>query len=310
MPTTFKVTVENPDELLNAGSYGTAAVVRAQWSATEGGTYANLAGTASLWDGLGPTGAITAATRSYTGYDPAGTSSLWYRTRYENSGATRLSEWTDPFQTGDETAGYLCSLYDVQQELGRTTTANEDELILEKIRQVSRAIEHATGRWLAPRPTDPASTATYRFHTEAGSELHIPRGIRTITTLGIATEDQPSSGGTYVTATSTDYYIDPPASERFPEEAGRWIRFRSNPTGAITYFSDASFGAEIVGSFGPASVAPDIAGVATRAALRRFLGKGAAGTTVAIGPTGTEFVLPDLSGADRATIADYTRWRF
>ena len=297
----IRIPVENPAELLNSGYLDTGALIRIERSATGGGVGFSEIGTV----------AIVATTNSYTYYDLAGATSSFYRVRYSKAGGTSPSSYGPEFQTGDETAGLLCSLYDVQQELGRTTTPNEDEVIMEKIRQVSRAIERATGRWLAPRPTDSASTTTLYFTTEAGSELYIPRGVRAVTALGIASEDQPATGGTYVTATAADYYISPPVSERIDaDEPGRYICFRGNPTGPVSYFFDAAHGASVTGSFGYASVPPDIQGVATRASLRRFLGKGAAGTTLAIGPTGTEFVLPDLSGADRATIADYTRWRF
>lgn len=306
MPNILTLTVEEPDQILNAGAYGTAAVIRLQTASTEAGVYADVSGTGST-----PTTTVVTLTRSYTAYDPDGIVSSWYRTRFENAGGTRTSDWSDPFQVGDETAGLLCSVSDVEQELGRTASANERELILEKIRQVSRAIERATGRWLAPRPTDPASTTTLYFHTEYGQELHIPRGVRTVSALGVASEDQPASGGTYTTATAADYYIDPPVSERIDDdEPGKWIRFRDNPSGPVSWFVQAAHGASVTGSFGYAVVPPDIQGVATRAALRRFLGKGAAGTSIAVGPTGTEFILPDLSAADRATLDDYTRRRF
>jgi hypothetical protein len=291
------IEVENPDELLNAGLYGAGAVIRIQSSATETGAYADVSGTGST-----PTKAIVAATRSYTGYDPNGTSSTWYRVRYESSNATRVSDWTAVFQAGDETAGLLCSLYDVQQELGGGTSANEDELILEKIRQVSRQIENYCGRWFAPRPL--SGTATYRFHSEAGNVLHIPRGIRSITSLGIASEDQPDTGGTYVVSASADYYIDPPSGERTdPSDPGFWVRLGWNRS---SYFYDAAFGVEITGAFGWASVPYDIQGVATRASIRRYLGKGG-GATVAVGPAGTEILLPDMSGADRLTLDWYKR---
>src|SRR5262245_9841796 len=126
MPNIVKVKVENPDEIRNAGAYDTGAIIRLQTGATETGSFSDVSGTGST-----PTLPIVAATRSYTGYDPNGTSSSWYRTRYENAGATRLSDWSAAFQVGDETAGQLCSLYDVQQELGETgTDANRDERIL------------------------------------------------------------------------------------------------------------------------------------------------------------------------------------
>jgi hypothetical protein len=295
VPNIVNITVENPDEVRNAGAYDTGALVRLQWSATEVGAFADVSGTGST-----PTIAIVPATRSYIGYDPNGTVSTWYRTRYENSGATRVSDWSTAFQVGDETGGLLCSVYDVEQELGETLTANNRENVLEKIRQVSAAIEGITGRWFAPRPL--SGTTTYRMHTQAGRSLRIPKGIRSITTLSVATTDQPSSGGTYTAVTATDYYIDPPEIERDASWPGTSIRFLST-SGSLFY--TASYGVEIVGAFGWASVPYDIQGVAIRATVRRYIGKGGGGTAVAIGPEGTEFLLPDLSGSDRRTLEWY-----
>lgn len=298
MPNIVKITVENASEILNAGAYDAGAVIRLQTSATETGSFADVAGTGST-----PTLAVVSGTRAYTGYDPNGTSSSWYRTRYENAGATRLSDWTPAFQVGDETAGQLCSLYDVQQVAGQSASGTDDELILEVIKQVSRGIENYCGRWFAPRPL--SGTTTLRFHTDYGFTLHIPRGIRSITTLNIATEDQPATGGTYTAATSTDYYIDPPASERTDpvNDPGLWVRLRWN--GSSTFY-DAAHGAEIVGAFGYAVVPADIQGVATRAVVRRVIGK-AGGPAIAVGPNGTDFFLPDMSGADKATLDWYKR---
>jgi hypothetical protein len=287
VPNILTITVENPDELLDIGLYGAGAVVQVQSGSAEAGPFAD--------DG---TVAIVAATRSYTYYDVDGISSTWYRTRYENAAGTTTSDWTAAFQTGDETAGLLCSVYDVEQELGRTLTANERESVIDKIRQVSMAIEGYTGRWFVPRPL--SGTTTYRFHTRTGTTLRIPKGIRSITTLGTATGDQPTSGGTY--ATTTGFYLDPPDAERDVGWPATTIRLLS--TAGVRFYR-ASFGAEVTGAFGWASVPHDIQGVAIRAVVRRYLGKGGGGTTVAVGPAGTPMLLPDMSGADRAVLAHY-----
>jgi len=294
VPNVLKLTVENPDEIRNAGAYDTAALMRVQSSATETGAFADLTGTGST-----PTVLVLAATRSYTAYDPAGTVSTWYRTRYENAGGTRVSDWTAAFQTGDEQAGLICSLYDVQQELGETTNANQDERILEYIRQVTTAIEGYCGRWFVPRPL--SGTTTYRFTTGWGSTLRIPKGIRSITTLNIATQDQPATGGTYIAAAASDFYLDKPEAERDVGWPATKVQLLST---AGSRFYPALNGAEIVGAFGWAAVPPDIQGVAIRAVVRRYVG-GKGGAVVALGPTGTEFLLPDLSGSDRKTLDWY-----
>lgn len=303
MPNVLTLTVEDPDEILNSGAYGANADIRVQAGPDSSGPFADLTGTGST-----PLVPVVTQTFTYTAYDPNGTSSDWYRTRFENVGATRLSDWSDPFQVGDETGGYLCSLFDVLQELGETgTNTARDEALLEKIRQVSAAIEGYCGRWFAPRPSNPASTTTYRFNTEAGYSLSIRRGIRTITSLNVAAWDQPDTGGTYTAALSTDYSIQPPLMDRDIGWPGTRVVFLGQASGTTNYFVDALNGAEITGSFGFAAVPWDIQGVAVRAAVRRYIGKGGGGVSVAVGPKGTEILLPDMSGADRLVLDGYKR---
>lgn len=282
----IQASVENSDELLNASYLGAGALGRVERAATEAGAYSEIS-----------TFALVAGTRLYTVYDLAGAVDSWYRIRFSKSDGTSPSEYGAVFQAGDETAGLLCSLYDVRQALGTSANADDDENILDNIRQVSVAIEGYCGRWFAPRPL--SGTTTYRMHTHAGRVLRIPKGIRSITTLSTAVQDQPATGGTYSMASG--YYIDPPDIERDVSWPGTSVRFMIT-SGSIFY--DASYGVEIVGAFGWASVPHDIQGVAIRAVVRRYLGKAGTGA-VAIGPEGTEFLLPDLSGSDRRALDFY-----
>lgn len=268
MPNILKVTVENAGELLNAGAYDTGAKIRLQTSATETGVFADVSGTGST-----PTIALADGTRIYTGYDPNGTSSSWYRTRYENAGGTRTSDWSAVFQVGDETAGLLCSLYDVKQRIGGlTATTSKDEDILDHIREVSSDVIEYTGRQLVPDPR--SGTKTIRMHTSAGLSLFIAKGIRSITSLKVAVDDQPESGGTYVTASSSAYYLDPPPFERSEGWPATWVRFRRNASGAATRFYDAAYGVELDCALGWAAVPASIQGIAINAVVRRWQGRG------------------------------------
>lgn len=84
-----KTPIEVPSaKLLNAGMYDTGALIRIQSSDAPNGTYANLAGTGST-----PTIALVSGTETYEGFDPAGTSATYYRARFENAAATRVSDW-------------------------------------------------------------------------------------------------------------------------------------------------------------------------------------------------------------------------
>lgn len=296
MPNQITITVENPDQILNAGTYAAGAVIRLQTSATEAGAFADVSGTGST-----PTIAVVTLVRAYTGYDPNGIASSWYRTRYENAGATRVSDWTPAFQVGDETAGLLCSLYDVKQDLNETGTTN-DELILEKIRAVSDEIEDYVGAWLAPRPTDPASTTTLLFDGCYGRVLYLERGdrrigIRTLTALGIATFTQPEIGGIYTAATLAQVFLRPRPNGDGPA----WRLEFSDISGGQFYPGYNTV--QVTGSFGPASVAPRIQEIARAATIRRFLGKETATTgVIALGPDGGVKLLSDISPSMRATL--------
>ena len=75
--------------ILLTGMYGAAAVFRVQSSSTETGTFTDLTGTGST-----PTIPIVSGTETYTAAGPGGTSTCWYRARLEDSGATRVSDWS------------------------------------------------------------------------------------------------------------------------------------------------------------------------------------------------------------------------
>lgn len=284
----LSVTVENADELLNASYLGAGALIRVERSATGGGTgYSEISTTA-----------LVSGTRLYTIYDLAGAVSSWYRVRYSKSDGSSPSSYGDEFQAGGEEGGLICSYYDVEQELGGAASVNDRELILENIRAVTAQIEGYTGRWFLPRPL--SGTTIYRFHTAYGQRLRIPKGIRSITTLGVASQDQPASSGTYTTATSTDYYIDPPDAERDVNWPGTSIRFRST---SATIFYTASFGAEVTGAFGWSAPPPDVQAIARRAVIAAFLSKGSTYSANAIvGPGGGMTILRNLSPADREAL--------
>lgn len=290
MPNLGTLSVENPDELRNAGAYDTGALIRVQSAATEAGAFADLSGTGST-----PTIVLVAATRSYTFYDPAGTISTWYRARYENATATRVSDWLTAFQVGDETAGLLCSAYDVEQRLGMTLNANDRETVLDVIRGVSSEIEDFTGSWLAPRPS--SGTTTFRFDVKTlGRKLWLVRGdrhvgIRSLTAINLATTSQPETGGTYTAGTLTDVLIRPQPTTDGP---GWWLELTDIPTGSFSYFYPGYNTVETTGSFGYASVPYWAQEIAIAAVTRRYLGKQTAATAIGLGPEGGIRLLADL----------------
>lgn len=258
-----RVTVENADELLNAAAYGAGAIVRLQSSATETGAYANEA-TASLVSG----------TRIYTLFDTDGANATWYRTRYENAGGTLTSDWSDVFQAGTEEAGGICSLYDVKQALNETGTQYDEELT-ELIREVTDDLIGYTGRRFVRSPL--AGTTTIVMDVErCGRVLRIPQGIASLTTLEVASESQPETGGTYTTVAAADWMLRPAAHDRMAGWPATEIVIRDNATGAVTEFTEGFNAARLAIALGWDRVPSDIGGIARRAVVRRFKNRGAA----------------------------------
>lgn len=299
MPNIVKITVENADELLNAGSYDAGALIRVQSSATEGGAFVDLSGTGST-----PTIALVSGTRIYTAYDPNGTTTTWYKVRYENSGGTRTSDYSAAFQVGGETAGYLCSLYDAKQRLfppGHTDTT-EDEAILGYIAQASRFIENRTGRWFAPR-----SSATYLFSPPvSGRMLWVPRGVRAVTALGYATTDQPDTGGTFTSIASTDYSLQPAAGNR--NDGWPATRIALLDTSG-SYFYAGINRVQVTMTTGFAAVPPDIEQIALNLVVAAHRERGSVGSVAdsfTINVDGSRTFSRLLSYTDRMTLDWYT----
>jgi hypothetical protein len=298
MANVIKVTAENADELLNAGAYGAGALIQIQSSATEAGAFVDISGTGST-----PTIALVAGTYTYSGYDPNGASTTWYKTRFRNVGGTLVSDYSAAFQASAEGSGLLASLYDLKQrlEIPYTDTA-QDENLLEWLRQATSFIHTFTGRVFTPD-----GTTTYRVHTTSGYRLYLPRGIVSVTTLGVATTNQPASGGTYTTATAADYYLDPPAFNRSPGWPANAICFLpSGASGSVVKFYTATFGAEITGTFGFPSIPSDISGIALTLAVSSARERGAGGgDTVTVGIGGERTFERALSYKDRLTLEKY-----
>ena len=213
------------------------------------------------------------------------------------AGGTSTSDWSPVFQVGTEEGGLICSLYDVKQVLGiADAITTSDEELLEIIRAVTDEFESETGRDF----TGARSDVTFRVHTRYGRTLWFPKGLQSVTTLGIATQDQPASGGTYTTAATTTWYLDPPEYERDPYWPATRIVFLNGGQ-----FYNASFGAEITGRPGFAAVPPRLSRIAANAVASKFITKGKDGPRAVIGPDGRTTILRDVSPADWATVMSY-----
>ncbi len=265
MPNIIALTVESPDDILNAGAYGAGALIRLQTATTEAGAYADVTGTGST-----PTTVVVTGTRAYTGFDPNGTVSSWYRTRFENVGATRLSDYSAAFQVAPEGSGLICSLWDVKQRLnvGVSGTADtaDDELLLEIIGQVTSEIQNYTARRFVRSPA--SGTSTFYFDVAfTGKTLRVPQGIASATTLEVATQTQPETAGTFSTVTSTDWFLRPVTAERdfgwpatsivISDLSGSWFYAGYNTV-------------RLTGAIGWNTVPADVSAIAQKAVVRNF----------------------------------------
>jgi hypothetical protein len=291
---TLKITVENADELLLAGVYGTGALVRIQSSATEGGVFADLSGTGST-----PTIALVAGTFTYTGQDPAGTSSTWYKTRFENSGGSLTSDWSAAFQVAPEGSGLLASLHDLRQRLEIPyTDTTEDENLIEWLRQSTSFIQTYCGRRFTP---DAATTYTVDGMSAVahGRCLPFPLGVRTLTTLEVATQ----TGGSFATVSAGDVFLRPADAERTPgwPYTQVWLSDLSS-----SHFYPGLGNVRLTGTFGWSAIPGDLSAIALTLAVSAARERGAGGgDMVTIGIGGERTFERALSFKDRMTLDRY-----
>lgn len=298
MPNTLDVQVETPARILNAGAYGAGAIWRLQWSATQAGAFVDVSGTGST-----PTGAIVAGTRIYEAYDPNGIVSTWYRTRYENVGATRLSDWQAAFQVAEEGAGLLCALWDVKQRLGiAASDTTDDENILEFIAQESAWIQGYTGRRFARTPS--SGTTTFLFDVARTTKtLWVPTGIAEMSQLEVATQ----TGGAFVVVPTADWFLDPPATERDYGWPATRITLSDIPTGSVAYFYQGKLVVRATMAEGFASVPLNVQPIAQSLSAGAFRERGnsSGGDSFTIGPNGERTFERALSYKDRMTLDWY-----
>lgn len=157
-------------------------------------------------------------------------------------------------------ADNLCTLTDVKLQ-ARITDTNDDVFLQALIDRCSAYIEGYTGRKLVPD-----DAATYVFDTSAGWSLYVPRGIRTVTSMGVASTHQPDSGGAYTTVTAADRLLRPKAVDLPLGWPPTEVRISRAAT-SVARFYDAENGCTITGNFGFAAVPADIAAVTVDAVI-------------------------------------------
>ncbi len=152
----------------------------------------------------------------------------------------------------------LCTRQQVKDRFDGSVTSADDALIDVMIAGVSDWITD-----YCKRAFEPEAGVTYVFDTSSGSRLHIPRGIRTVTLLEVATTNQPDTGGTYATISTSLVSLRPLAAER---RVG-WPATELYVRGESPVFGWAMAGARVTGDFGFASVPTPIRDVAIDAVV-------------------------------------------
>lgn len=262
MPNILKVTADNPDELLNAGAYDAGALIRVQSAAVAGGPFSDLSGAGST-----PTLTIVSGTTSYTAYDPAGGSSTWYRTRYENASTTRASDWTEPFQVGRKLYAGLDDLKEYLQPIGD----DKDNLLLDLLEEATSAISDFCERDFFRHPQTGEEVRLFRGN--GTRRLRVKAGIISLSQVRLAS----STGQPYSTLDVASWALGP---ERLSSEPAEWV-WLSEAAPEFTSWTDGLDTVELTGQFGWPQV-PVLIRKATIDLAREWYRQGPGGSLAAV----------------------------
>lgn len=160
-------------------------------------------------------------------------------------------------------ADQLCTSTDVKLQ-AKITDALDDTFISALIDRCSAFIETYTGRKLVPE-----AGVTYVFDTEFGWSLMVPRGLRAITSMGVASTHQPDSGGTYTTVTAADRLLRPKAGDLPVGWPPTEVRISRAAT-SVARFTDAENGCTITGDWGFAATPDDVKQVCIDAVVAAY----------------------------------------
>lgn len=152
------------------------------------------------------------------------------------------------------------------------TDTDDDAYIGELIDDVTDWMEAFCLRWLVAR-----NSATYLLDTAAGFELDVRRyGVRAVSSLGIASSNQPDTGGSYTAIAAADIVLRPPAIERNDGMPATSIAI----LGSSARLSDAINGASVTMTAGPSPTPLRVDRVARDAVCAAYQARKAGGSGV------------------------------
>ena len=170
-------------------------------------------------------------------------------------------------------ADQVCTFAEVKIQLKILVGDTTDDVYLSAlIDGVTDWMQAHVKRYLVPKPA-----LTFNVDTAAGSVLDVRRyGVRVVTSLGVASVNQPDTGGVYTAVAAADIVLRPPELARDPGMPATQIAI----LGAYARLADAINGAHLVADCGPAATPDRIKRVGIDAVVAAYQSRKAGGSGV------------------------------
>lgn len=234
------LTLKAPDDVLTG--YGAGAVMRIQSSATEAGTFANLAAT--------PTEPVVAAVYRYEHWDAAGDWTTWYRWRLENAAGTETGDWSAPFQgleaaKAAQNAGSYASIDDFLLEVGQIPSDSRRLAAIERaLVEARERLDLEIGYDAFRHPQSGTEVRTY--HGNGLPVLHVHEGIVSLTSVEVRTQ----TAGTWTTIVAADWWLESQPGQLTPRPGEPYFHVRLSDAANYTTFPRGENRVRLTGAFG------------------------------------------------------------
>ena len=197
------------------------------------------------------------------------------------------------------------TLGSVKTRLGITDTT-DDTLLTQLVADMNAAVEDITGRAIGPLTITNELLDGYDA-LEEGRCLPYPKGIRSITTLEVAS----TTGGTFSTVPAGDVFLRPHAGLRQPDWPAFEIWMSDIPAASNTLpvFLPGYANIRLTGAAGWAAIPSTLTKAAETTVARWFVARNSGGEDAeGSDDVGLSRVTQYISGQDLATIRRY-QWR-